>query len=69
MVKRKKQKKLLPRDWNMVALINRSGGKGRHKSKKHRPRTTSKVVWKKSLREWYNQSLRLFFFALPQALR
>ncbi len=47
--KRKHKSTAKPRDWNMVALITRSGGKGQHKSKKHKPRAASKQAFRKSL--------------------
>lgn len=47
--KKRKAKKITARDWGVVTLINRSGGKGAHKSKKRPPRSTTKAVFKKSL--------------------
>ena len=47
--KKKRKPTLKPRDWNMVGLITRSGGKGRHQSKKHKPRAASKQAFRKSL--------------------
>ena len=51
MANRQKKRKSTPwpRDWNMVSLITRSGGKGWHQSKKHKPRTTDKQAFRKSL--------------------
>lgn len=51
MAKRNQKKKRTPkpRDWNMVGLLVRSGGKGRHQSKKHKPRGSDKIALKKSL--------------------
>ncbi|BCO10505.1 hypothetical protein GF1_28810 [Desulfolithobacter dissulfuricans] len=59
MKKKLKNKKVTARDWGVVALINRAGGKGRHRSKKHRPRCTEKVALKKSLMR--NDSHGAFF--------
>ncbi len=59
MKKRQKSKKVTARDWGVVALINRAGGKGRHRSKKHRPRCTEKVAFRKSLMR--NDSHEAFF--------
>jgi hypothetical protein len=47
--KKKQRPTPQPRDWNLVGLIARAGGKGRHKSKKHKPRATNTVALKKSL--------------------
>jgi len=47
--KRQQRKKVIARDWGVVSLIARSGGKGAHRSKKRPPRTTAKAALKKSL--------------------
>jgi hypothetical protein len=60
-MKKKKQqtKKVTARDWGVVSLIARSGGKGAHRSKKRPPRTTAKAALKKSLMR--NDSHEAFF--------
>ncbi len=47
--KKRQKKKVTARDWGIVSLICRSGGKGRHTSKKHTARSTAKAAMKKSL--------------------
>jgi len=75
--KKKKARKITARNWGVVALICRSGGKGKHQLKKHPARSTTKAALKKSLmrnnpheafyffktREWKKRkpNARLFF--------
>jgi hypothetical protein len=47
--KQRKARTATVRDWGIVSLICRSGGKGRHKSKKIKARSTAKAALKKSL--------------------
>ncbi len=69
--KKRKARKVTARNWGVVALICRSGGKGKHQLKKHPARSTTKAALKKSLmrnnpheafsffkaREWKNENL------------
>ncbi len=59
--KRKQTKNVAARDWGIVNLINRRGGKGVHTSRKHPPRSTAKAAFKKSLIR--NDSHEAFFNA------
>lgn len=67
MAKRRRNNKARsqPRDWNMVGLIVRSGGKGRHQSKKHKPRSTTKIAFKKRFMDSFHEP---FFVALNFSL-
>lgn len=60
---KKKRKKVTARDWGVVNLIARQGGKGVHKSKKRVPRSTAKTALKKSLMR--NNSHEAFLFSIP----
>ncbi len=62
--KKRKGPKVTARDWGIVTLIQRSGGKGAHKSKKRQPRSTAKAAFKKSLMR--NDSHEAFFICFVQ---
>ena len=61
--KKKRKSTPKPRDWNMVGLIIRSGGKGWHQSKKHKTRSTTKQVFRKSLMDDRSSHGAFFMFA------
>lgn len=70
MGKRKSKRKSPPktRDWNMVGLILRSGGKGRHQSKKHRSRAMAKQAFNKSLMDDHSSHGAFFMESIPNCL-
>lgn len=59
--KKTKGPRVTARDWGIVTLIQRSGGKGAHKSKKRQARSTAKAAHKKSLMR--NDSHEAFFMS------